>query len=167
VVSNFTGSLFTFFNEGSSPKEVTESDKKREVVGNVHFDQSFHIEKRPRAIDAYFPKPGSKVTNYEEVDLRGRYAGPNNADYIKLVTRTPQWDVERKLFVLNFRGRSAVKSPKNFIMIDADLPADQPDVLLMAKWNDDSFNLDVSYPLNPLQAFEVAVTAFAFKIGCQ
>ena len=174
VISNFTGSQFMLY-AGSRKNNKLEEEAigqvtDQRITGTAHYDQTFSISSKPRALDLYIPRPTESYTVNEQmqsIDLRQLYEGPNRVNYIKLVNRQPKWDEIRKAYVLDFKGKASVKSPKNFILIDSELPEHQPDVMLLGKCADNEFNLDVSYPLNPLQAFEVAITAMAFKMGCQ
>lgn len=128
-----------------------------------------HVNIKARVITAYIPNPESQVTvaMLEGNDLKKMYEGHQRNNFIKLQNKEPKWDANRKLYVLDFGTRVKGASAKNFIFIDSDLPEDQPNVMLFGKLTENEFSLDVSYPLTPLQAFSMAVTSFAFKIGCQ
>jgi tubby-related protein 1 len=39
--------------------------------------------------------------------------------------------------------------------------------MLFGRVGDDVFNLDVSYPLSPVQAFAITLTSFDFKLACE
>jgi hypothetical protein len=72
-----------------------------------------------------------------------------------LKNRQPQYDVEKKKFVLNFNGRASLSSKNNFQIVDESAP----DNILMqlGKENTNRYNCDFAYPLCALQAFGFAL----------
>ncbi len=73
--------------------------------------------------------------------------------------------VETQSFVLNFHGRVSLASVKNFqIVADDDL---DHVAMQFGRVSQDEFSLDVRYPLAPLQALGVAMTAFGPKFACE
>lgn len=39
--------------------------------------------------------------------------------------------------------------------------------LLFGRVSDDVFHLDVKYPLSPLQAFNIVLSSFDYKLACE
>jgi hypothetical protein len=72
-----------------------------------------------------------------------------------LKNRQPQYDVEKKKFVLNFNGRASLSSKNNFQIVDESAP----DNILMQLGKEDTnrYNCDFAYPLCALQAFGFAL----------
>ena len=82
------------------------------------------------------------------------------------VNQKAMWSEEDKAFVMNFNGRVAKSSNKNFILVDEFDP--ERYYLLLGKSdevNGDWFNLDITYPFSILQSFAFCITSFDTKIS--
>ncbi len=63
--------------------------------------------------------------------------------------------------MLDLKGKAKLPSKKNFI-----LEADGKEVMLMAKDNVVSYNVEIRWPLSLFQAFGIAISSLGFKVGC-
>ena len=74
------------------------------------------------------------------------------------------WNKKLNSFVLNFNGRVAVGSSKNFQLVHPK----KTDYITMqfGKINKDLYTCDYSYPFCGLQAFAIALTSLINKLGC-
>mmetsp|Transcript_119498 Transcript_119498/g.372311 ORF Transcript_119498/g.372311 Transcript_119498/m.372311 type:complete len:273 (+) Transcript_119498:91-909(+) len=81
-------------------------------------------------------------------------------DETRLVSKLPVWNEEVQSMVLDFRGRQAVASAKNFQLA----PDGDPEhvVCQHAKTGPNSFGLDFKCPLTVIEAFGVALTSIAW-----
>ena len=86
------------------------------------------------------------------------------ANIVKLVNKKPDWNKKLNSFVLNFNGRVAVGSSKNFQLVHPK----KTDYITMqfGKINKDLYTCDYSYPFCGLQAFAIALTSLINKLGC-
>jgi tubby-related protein 1 len=84
---------------------------------------------------------------------------------MSLVNRQPKWNDVVQAFVLNFYGRVDKPSVKNFQLVDQ--ASDDNIYLQFGRIGEDMFNLDFQWPLSPLQAFEIAISSFDYKIACE
>jgi len=84
---------------------------------------------------------------------------------IILKSKKAPWDHQLNSYVLNFYGRANQASVKNFQLIHESQP--ESVLLQFGKLTDDTFILDVRYPLNPVQAFGIALSSFDCKIACE
>lgn len=85
----------------------------------------------------------------------------NNVQIFK--NTQPQWNQKLQAFVLNFEGRVTKPSVKNFQI------SDEKDniILQFGKVDENRFTLDFQYPLSPIQAFCIALSAFDKKLACE
>jgi hypothetical protein len=84
---------------------------------------------------------------------------------LKFITKKPVWNAQRDCWELNFHGRLKMSSVKNMILVDVD--SQDFEVMLLAKFDDNLFNLEVNHPFSPRIAMAVANSCFDFKWKCQ
>lgn len=76
-----------------------------------------------------------------------------------LTSRRPTWSPKQNSLALDFHGRCKVPSTKNFQLELPDAEGHRSDVkLLFGKVAATRFNLDISHPFSPIQAFAAALT---------
>ncbi|KAL7843029.1 hypothetical protein AOLI_G00245410 [Acnodon oligacanthus] len=80
------------------------------------------------------------------------------AGLIKLETKLPAWDEEKRAYVLDFNGRVKKGSVKNFQIVCSD-GLDEL-VIQFGRADEDRFVLDYSSPLCALHAFAIALSCF-------
>ena len=81
-----------------------------------------------------------------------------------MINKPPRWNESVGAYVLNFHGRVTMASVKNFQLVDPD---EQGEVLLQfGRTDTHSFNMDLRWPLSPLQAFAITLSSFDSKIAC-
>ena len=81
-----------------------------------------------------------------------------------MINKPPLWNENVGAYVLNFYGRVTMASVKNFQLVD---PEAQSTVLLQfGRTDKDSFNMDLRWPLSPMQAFAITLSSFDSKMGC-
>jgi tubby-related protein 1 len=128
---------------------------------------NFHVNKRKEEI--YGNQIASKpecTTPVEDstVDLnrKKQYFNPSgnlNLFYgpvIKLTTKMPTLDKTTNTFRLNMNGRATMGSIANFQLVHEANP--NYVVMQCGKLENDVFSCDFSYPINPLQAFSIALS---------
>jgi hypothetical protein len=86
---------------------------------------------------------------------------PVPAPVADLVSKRPEWNKALKCHSLNFNGRAPVNSVRNFQLISSSIPDQSNVILQMGKTSADSYNLDVQYPLSPLQAFQIGIAVLS------
>eukprot|EP00931_Biecheleriopsis_adriatica_P093811 TRINITY_DN67530_c0_g1_i1.p1 TRINITY_DN67530_c0_g1~~TRINITY_DN67530_c0_g1_i1.p1 ORF type:complete len:356 (-),score=31.35 TRINITY_DN67530_c0_g1_i1:14-1021(-) len=78
---------------------------------------------------------------------------------LQLRSKLPVWNTELEALILNFEGRSMLKScPRNFIVIGESSNDDRP-VFQHAKIADNTWCLDFKNPLSLVQAFALAMSS--------
>lgn len=85
-------------------------------------------------------------------------------------TAKPQWSEEMQAWTLNFNGRVNVASKKNIILtpskenesMDEEFGCETTCVRF-GKFAKHRFSLDYRYPVSSIQAFSIALAAFANK----
>ena len=82
-----------------------------------------------------------------------------------LRTKKPEWSSKQGSYVLDFGGRVKTPSVKNFQLVHGNERTHADELVLQfGKVDTDVFILDFRYPLNPLQAFAVAISAMDGKL---
>ena len=98
------------------------------------------------------------------VDLLQRIKDRKFNDVTYMINKQPLWSEAVGAYVLNFYGRVTMASVKNFQLV---CPEDQSTVLLQfGRTDKDSFNMDLRWPLSPMQAFAITLSSFDNKFGC-
>ena len=67
--------------------------------------------------------------------------------------------------MLNFGGRVTQASVKNFQLVSPD--DHETVVLQFGRVQKDVFNMDFAWPLSPLQAFSICLSAFDYKLSVE
>ncbi|KAI8926676.1 tubby C-terminal-like domain-containing protein [Entophlyctis helioformis] len=146
------------------------ANARRELCA-VTYEPNFLGHKGPRKMTIVLPPVTAQgvaveVTAQDEKDtLLERHRTANDHDLLVLHNKPPQWNDETQSFVLNFNGRVALASVKNFqIVHDHDLDYI---ALQFGRVTDDTFTIDVQYPFSLVQAFGIALTSFDAKLACE
>jgi len=80
---------------------------------------------------------------------------------LELTSRRPKWNARQKSLTLDFRGRCACPSAKNFQLEAVDNPGKAK--LLFGKAGPKTFVLDYAHPLSAVQAFAAGLTAMHWE----
>ena len=95
------------------------------------------------------------VRSFDEANLK--------EDRIVLQSKLPEWNAELGSLVLKFHGgRVLVASSKNFMMAVTDQP--NRGILQFGKNRKGRFALDFRFPLAPIQAFGICLSACAWTV---
>lgn len=127
----------------------------------------------PRSMEVALPKLRSDNTrtqlrprrpDREGLSLAWEERGNSEADFFqRLASPAAAWDAERKVYAMNFHGRVSRASAKNFQLAPAGQgfqPEGSPMCMQFGRVDLDNFNLDVGYPLSPVQAFALGLSMF-------
>ncbi|CAD8160111.1 unnamed protein product [Paramecium pentaurelia] len=171
VRSNFMGTEFILYDAGLNPEKTKDQSKIRQQLGIIQYESNLLGSKGPRKMVVLLPNLDEreqiyvfKPTNSKDGILK-EYQNNNRDHIITYVNRPPQWNSKHKAFVLNFYQRVDKPSVKNFQLI---VQNKEDNILLQfGRVGDDLFNLDFQYPITPLQAFQIALTSFDYKIACE
>ena len=103
----------------------------------------------------YFDLAGTK--SGEEISLNYLYDDPDNKSKIfRFINRKPVFSKAIEGYILNFGGRVQMASVKNFILEDAIA---HREVLMLGKLADDTFRMDISWPLKPYVGYCVGLAS--------
>jgi hypothetical protein len=86
-----------------------------------------------------------------------------NADIMQFLrNKSPKWNEATQTHCLNFHGRVTVPSVKNFQLIMEGGGEDRENYIVMqfGRIGEDTFTMDVRYPLKPIEAFAFALSTF-------
>ncbi|KAJ2280150.1 hypothetical protein EV176_001152 [Coemansia sp. RSA 451] len=154
VTSNTMGTKYTI-------SEVSGANAWHEVC-IVTYDINFMGKKGPRKMTA----------TIRAVDETGRVVEPlqplskqNKApNAVVLESKSPRWNSETRAFGLEFYNRVLVSSVKNFQLVH---PEDVDYIVVQfGKVAEGVFTMDARFPMSPIMAFGVAVSAIDHKLAC-
>ncbi|CAD8076104.1 unnamed protein product [Paramecium sonneborni] len=171
VRSNFMGTEFILYDAGFNPDKTKDQSKIRQQLGIVQYESNILGSKGPRKMVVLLPKLDEREQLYVFKPINSKdgmlkeFVNNNRDHIVTYVNRPPQWNSKYKAFVLNFYQRVDKPSVKNFQLI---LENKEDNILLQfGRVGEDLFNLDFQYPISPLQAFQIALTSFDYKIACE
>ncbi|KRX07799.1 Tubby C-terminal-like domain [Pseudocohnilembus persalinus] len=172
VRSNFMGTEFHVYDTGLNPKDTKVYEKVRRELACVLYESNILGAKGPRKMKAIVPdidettqqpiewKP---LNNNDSMLTKFKANNKNGMQYY--FNKPPKWNEHIQAFVLNFNGRVDKASVKNFQLIDE---YDEDTILLQfGRVGNDLFNMDLQWPLSPLQAFGICLSSFDYKIACE
>lgn len=178
VRSNFVGSEWLGYGEGSNPKKMAMSDNPREEMAAVKYSSNLlgKKEKGPRRLQITLPfvNEHNEIIPCRALDpekdgliaLEAQHSQLTTQGGRPLVTsfcsKEAKWNEKMKSYVLNFDNRVTEASVKNFQLTKVD---DQETVYLQfGRVDKNTFNLDFRAPLTPFQAFTIAISSLDYKI---
>ena len=91
----------------------------------------------------------------------------NSSRVQRLINKPPTWNESIKSWTLNFHGRATLPSNSNFLVVR---PENQDDVVMShgriatSYVENGGFTLDLAWPLSPVQAFGIGVSAQYHKL---
>ncbi|KAI9202859.1 uncharacterized protein BJ171DRAFT_162849 [Polychytrium aggregatum] len=171
--SNFIGTGYTGSALKSTPQPGSGGPERPPLVEQVGilYEPNILGLKGPRKISIILPTMNKQdeqndipFSKDKEV-LLSLIKSDAKKDLVMLHNKPPQWNDETHSYVLSFDGRVTVASVKNFqIVHDHDL-----DYIVMqfGRVSSNRFNLDIQYPLSPIQGFLIAISSFDRKIACE
>jgi tubby-related protein 1 len=171
--SNFTGTEFNLYDKGSKPGAAVKADASgtdgRKELGIVLYETNVLGTKGPRKMTVVVPPVtanGTVKSAGSEGMLEAVKAG-SFGECIRLHNKAPRWNESLGAYCLNFNGRVTLPSVKNFQLQIADAPDPDQVSLQFGKTGDHTFTMDYSYPLSPVQAFEIVLSSFDHKWACE
>jgi len=161
---NFNKSEYNIYDTGKNPKKTSNSSEYRENLGAILYESSSVGVKGPRKMRVMVPEvmQNGDIVKFKPSSKNDGIVGNvknNRMDGIRVLeNKKPKWNERNQAYVLDFNGRVEKPSVKNFQLVD---PRDEDDVIMQfGKVTDDTFNLDLEWPLSPYQAFCIALTSF-------
>lgn len=141
-------------------------------LGAVAYAQNLMGTKGPRKIAVVLPKlvPSGDSTwelqpalGQDSLLTKHRHGDTNSC--IILSNRAPRWNSAIGAYCLNFGGRVTQASVKNMQLVSHDNP--DRVIVQFGRVGAEEFTLDYAFPVTPLQAFLVALSALDPKLGCE
>jgi tubby-related protein 1 len=177
--SNFVGTEFQIFDNGSNPKESEQDEPSsygggaiRRDLGAVMYAANVLGSRGPRKMQVAIPSVDESgvaavVRNRatpDGEDILTRMRDRSLRDLAYLINKPPRWNEQVGAYVLNFNGRVTMASVKNFQLVDPD--EQNAVVLQFGRVAKDEFTMDMQWPITPFQAFAVTLSSFDSKIAC-
>lgn len=172
VRSNFLGTEFNIFDHGLNPGKSTDIEKLRANLGVILYESNLLSAKGPRKMKILVPEVGEQSSEQyqfkpltEKEGILSNYKGGKKNGIKEFQNKNPKWNEQLQAFVLNFNGRVEKPSVKNFQLIDER--NDERIFLQFGRVTNDTFNMDLEWPLSPFQAFAICLSSFDHKIACE
>ncbi|KAJ1957303.1 Tubby- protein 1, partial [Dipsacomyces acuminosporus] len=162
VVYNHKGTVFSVLERTSIEDwSVPESQVEWREVCLVTYETNASGRNSPRRMTvvmrAVDPDGVPVEPLKDDVPLLDRHLTGRDENIVVLSNLLPIWNEETKTFDLNLGSRVRVPSVKNFRLLhpeDGDYT-----ILQFGKVGDDSFTLDMRFPMTPLMALGIAITS--------
>ncbi|GMH32715.1 hypothetical protein BSKO_00549 [Bryopsis sp. KO-2023] len=195
VRSNFIGTEFFLYDNGSKPEKQRRGSKDsekqkrglgdsdsldsptspssrlegaRQELGGVIYQHNVLGTRGPRKMTSLLPKVG---LNDERIRFEGqetiidRFKKGQLDQMVVMKNKTPKWNEQLNAYCLNFKGRVTEASVKNFQLVTDDNP--EHVILQFGKVGQDTFTMDFMWPICALQAFSLCMTSFDNKFACE
>jgi tubby and related proteins len=169
IRGNTVGSRYIITDHGIAPEKTAAPSmfRKEYAVVGFEFDSG-----GPSRIDAWIPavSPSGVAAIFQpQSDLDGMESKIDEHNtsqrILYLQNKQPKWDEAHGGHVLNFQGRVTESSVKNFQLCSAEVD-DPEDVLLQfGRVGKHKFNMDLKFPMSPVQAFGICVACMDGKIA--
>lgn len=145
------------------------------------YESNFMGLKGPRKMVALLPKlkaDGSGAALASRHETMGRMRGVQRHGTLKsaykakafdevlvLQNKQPTWNADTGAFTLDFKGRVTQASVKNFQLVHSENP--EYVVLQFGRVGAEKFTMDYQWPMTALQAFQIVLTSFDWKLACE
>ncbi|XP_065912385.1 tubby protein homolog isoform X2 [Dysidea avara] len=172
--ANFVGTSFTVYDNGVNPSKgeaLPGGSNCRQELAAIVYETNVFGFKGPRKMSVIIPAMTPEFERYvvqptkESETLLERYKLGTMDDLLMLMNKQPQWSDESQAYVLNFHGRVTQASVKNFQLVHA--ANTEYIVLQFGRVSEDTFTMDVQFPLCPLQAFAICLSSLDSKLACE
>ncbi|KAJ2003250.1 hypothetical protein GGI04_002979 [Coemansia thaxteri] len=181
VVPNAVGSVFSILQRtdlltDNATAAVYHQDEARmqwQEVCAVQYEVNILGRKGPRKMNVVIhavDNTGAPTSSTAAIDEGGplmerfRCGLDTDPDIVPLCNKPPVWCTDTRSFILDFGGRVTVSSVKSFQLMH---PTDKDYVVMQfGKVGQDSFTLDIRFPMSPVMALGVAVTSLDRKLAC-
>ncbi|XP_058280854.1 tubby-related protein 2 isoform X3 [Hylobates moloch] len=168
VRSNVFRTTFTIFDNGVNPDRehlIRNTARIRRELGAVCYEPNILGYLGPRKMTVILPGTNSQNQRInvrllnEQESLLSRYQRGDKQGLLLLHNKTPSWNKENGVYMLNFHGRVTRTSVKNFQIMD---PNHQEHLVLQfGRVGPDTFTMDFCFPFSPLQAFGICLSSFS------
>ncbi|XP_035141810.1 tubby-related protein 2 [Callithrix jacchus] len=174
VRSNALGTKFSIFDNGVNPDRehlIRDTARIRRELGAVCYETNALGFLGPREMTVVLPETDSEnqiITVQpltEQELLLSRIQRGDNQGLLVLHNKTPLWNHEKGVFMLNFHDRVTMTSVKNFQIMHPKDP--ERLVLQFGRVAPDKFTMDFCFPLSPLQAFAICLSSFSVKLAIE
>ncbi len=165
IRGNYHQTEYVCYDEGLDARKAGSIQEIRKEMCAV----SFQMQKdEPRSCVVLLPKikinSNQGTVHYEtfrpvnkkaEGSLFDTFANSDVSRLSILTNRQPVWNEKHQMYTLDFKGRAKIQSIKNALLESVE---DKRHIFTFGKMDNDSFSVDLSYPLSLYQAFCIALT---------
>eukprot|EP00826_Nyctotherus_ovalis_P054571 TRINITY_DN7157_c0_g1_i1.p1 TRINITY_DN7157_c0_g1~~TRINITY_DN7157_c0_g1_i1.p1 ORF type:complete len:272 (-),score=57.58 TRINITY_DN7157_c0_g1_i1:121-936(-) len=166
LTSNLFGSFYNLYDYvGSSG--VSDKNLGRNILA-INYDFGLFKKKRVRKFLAVIPKDKFYSTATPQPTANevtsGELHDKKDDEVITFTSKDPVWSRKNHSYVLDFKGKVAKASVKNFVLVEK---GSNKECVIFGKIDDNLYSLTVMSPFSLFQAFALAISSVAFKIGCE
>ncbi|XP_058476227.1 tubby-related protein 3-like isoform X2 [Solea solea] len=169
--SNVVGTKFTFYDAGENPEKTPFSDcqSQRHKLATISYKQNVLGFKGPRKMTVVFPRMLDNderlSTLHDTETLPSCRTSSITDEQVTLINKSPTWDAEKEIYLLNFHGCIIQPSVKNFQLIH---PEDEDYIVMQfGRVTNDVFLMEYTNPMSAVQAFSIALSSFDSKLACE
>lgn len=168
IRGNSVGSRYIITDHGIAPEKTAAPSmfRKEFCVVGFEFDSG-----GPSRIDAWIPMvspsgvPSVWQPDGDSSSMEAKIDEKNLDRITYLHNKQPKWDEAHGGHVLNFQGRVTESSVKNFQLCSPDADDAEEVLLQFGRVGKHKFNMDLKFPLSPLQAFGICIACMDGKIA--
>mmetsp|Transcript_38195 Transcript_38195/g.75174 ORF Transcript_38195/g.75174 Transcript_38195/m.75174 type:complete len:401 (+) Transcript_38195:34-1236(+) len=167
VRGNFLGTEYSVFDGRLNPKYTKTDDPRSELMA-ITFESNV-LKGGPRNLSCIIPPENTGLAYKDLVKTKASIrGGADPAGFRIFVNKKPKRNDAKGCFELGFNKRVKMASTKNFQLEPEISTSKKPPVVLQfGKVDDKRFNLDVNYPLSPLQAFGLIIAQSDIKLSVE
>ena len=164
--ANFIGTEYQLYDDGDSLEGARSTGAElRKELGVVNFAPNVIGTRGPRkmkvacpAVDEATNAPSVfRQRDKDEDSMMAKFKAMHTQDMFLMINKPPKWNDSVGAYVLNFNGRVTMASVKNFQLVT---PSDLDTVVLQfGRVSKEEFSMDYTWPLTPLQAFCICISA--------
>lgn len=156
LTGNFVGSEYNL----NASNYGTKKAKQRKLV-KVEY-QSTIMQGVPREITVHVPF--DELADGKGCELSPRKHKKMDEQWMLFKSKRPNWSEEIDSYCLDFGGRVVEADVANFLLVENE--NDVP-VMSFGRVDEENFSCDFEYPISPVAAFAIAITAVNPKLICE
>ncbi len=151
-------------NENSNSDDENEQNDpngKSKPYFNIEYNNKMIGKSRPKDLTINLVVGGSQseIRSFNNNENDGGSLSRRKQQYVHLMTKKAEWDLETKTYTLDFKGRAEEPSTNNLQIVDES--SKQNVLLQLGKMSSKCYSLDYTYPFNAFSAFGLAVSCLS------
>ena len=161
ISGNFIGSEFNYYD---SEKKIFKDEKAQQLAG-IRYKTTL-MENIPRQMIVCVPRVhpvSNQAVLWRNGLMKQFHTGSRSGMHI-MHSKEPEWDSRLESYCLDFDGRVNEPDVANFQLVMGN---DPNPIIIFGRIDQKSFCCDFRFPLSPIQAFSIAISAIHSKLICE